>query len=172
MEEAIGERVGNTSPAERRAPDDIDTLTVEPKPRRDVRPPSGGWTSRVVERSVARRSGVVRSRGGIGSEHLGMSSANTGATPVDRKFKGSNDTGNRRWVTQCLTWSRTATWMARCLGAIPMVTALQVTGDRVFSHRIPKRASSGAAGGEVSPRNSRNEITVPQTDTGEQVAPH
>lgn len=102
-----------------------------------------------------------------------MSSANTGENPVDRKFEGSNDTGTRRWLTQCLTWSRKATWMVGCLGVIPMATASQVTGDRQSTaHGARKRASRVAAVREVSPRNSRDGITVPQTDTGEQVAFH
>jgi hypothetical protein len=43
----------------------------------------------VGERSVSRRSGTVRSRGGIRSENVGMSNDKTGENPVRRKPKVS-----------------------------------------------------------------------------------
>jgi hypothetical protein len=43
----------------------------------------------VGERSVSLRSGTVRSRGGIRSENVGISSDKTGEKPVHRKPKVS-----------------------------------------------------------------------------------
>lgn len=62
----------------------------------------------VEERSVSRRSGVEKHRGGIGSANADMSNDNGGEKPPRRKPKVSLRNVNRRRVSRPLRRGRNA----------------------------------------------------------------